>query len=154
MKIEYSRHIFEKYSNIKFNENPSDGSWVVPCGGTYRYDEANSRFSQFCEGAQNFRWYLNLSVYVIQQDVLQLIIKTDYLIAAIRELHLGRLCSLDLFWKIYWACIFRDSVISGCRSRATRHHSCWVEGLFVESATKDGNSQNFPPNFEGTVTII
>jgi len=34
MKIEFSRRIFEKYANIKFNENPSSGSRVVPCGQT------------------------------------------------------------------------------------------------------------------------
>ena len=28
MKIEFE--IFEKYSNIKFHENPFSGSWVVP----------------------------------------------------------------------------------------------------------------------------
>jgi uncharacterized protein with PQ loop repeat len=32
MKLKFSRHIFEKYSNIKFYENPSSGSRVVPCG--------------------------------------------------------------------------------------------------------------------------
>jgi len=30
MKIEFSRLIFEKSSNIKFCENPSSGSWGVP----------------------------------------------------------------------------------------------------------------------------
>jgi len=34
MKIEFSLQIFEKYSNIKFNENPSSGSRNVPCGCT------------------------------------------------------------------------------------------------------------------------
>jgi hypothetical protein len=34
MKLEFCRQIFEKYSNIKFNENPSSGSRVVPCGRT------------------------------------------------------------------------------------------------------------------------
>jgi len=29
---EYSLQIFEKYSNIKFHENSSSGSRVVPCG--------------------------------------------------------------------------------------------------------------------------
>ena len=28
MKLEFSRQIFEKFSNIKFNENPSSGSRV------------------------------------------------------------------------------------------------------------------------------
>ena len=32
MKLEFSRHIFEKSSNIQFHENPSSGSRVVLCG--------------------------------------------------------------------------------------------------------------------------
>ena len=48
-KLEFSRRIFEKYKNVKFNENPSGGSRVVPCGqtdgGTNGHDEDNSRFS-------------------------------------------------------------------------------------------------------------
>jgi len=44
MKLEFSGQIFEKNSNIKFHENPSSGSRVVPCGQTDRHDEANSRF--------------------------------------------------------------------------------------------------------------
>jgi hypothetical protein len=31
MKLEFSQQIFEKYSNIKFHENPSIGSPVLPC---------------------------------------------------------------------------------------------------------------------------
>jgi len=33
MKLQFSRQIFEKYSNIKFHDNPSSGS-RVPCGQT------------------------------------------------------------------------------------------------------------------------
>jgi len=33
MKLEFSRKIFEKYSNIKFHENPSSGSRQVLPGG-------------------------------------------------------------------------------------------------------------------------
>jgi hypothetical protein len=32
MKLELSREIFEKYSILKFYENLSSGSRVVPCG--------------------------------------------------------------------------------------------------------------------------
>jgi len=32
MKFEFSVPIFENYSNIKFHENPSAGSRVVPSG--------------------------------------------------------------------------------------------------------------------------
>jgi hypothetical protein len=34
MKLEFYGQIFEKYLNIKFNENPSSGSRVVLCGQT------------------------------------------------------------------------------------------------------------------------
>jgi len=54
-KVTVSGQIFVKYSNTKFPENPCSGSGVIPCGRTNRrtdrYDEANSRFSQFYECA-------------------------------------------------------------------------------------------------------
>jgi hypothetical protein len=54
MEFEFSRQIFEKYSNIKFHENPSGGSRVVPYGQTDgQTDEASSRFPQFCRRALN-----------------------------------------------------------------------------------------------------
>jgi hypothetical protein len=52
MKQDFFSPDFKKYSNIKFNEDPSSGSRVVPCGGKDRHDEANHRFSQFRESAQ------------------------------------------------------------------------------------------------------
>ena len=36
MRLKFSWQIFEKYSNIKFHENPSSGSRVVPWGRTDR----------------------------------------------------------------------------------------------------------------------
>jgi hypothetical protein len=44
MKLEFSLQVFGKSSNIKFHENPSIGSRVVPCGQADRHNEANSRF--------------------------------------------------------------------------------------------------------------
>jgi len=38
-----------KESNIKFHKNPFSWSQVVPSGQTDRQEEADSRFSQFCE---------------------------------------------------------------------------------------------------------
>jgi hypothetical protein len=44
--------ILEKYSNVKFNKNPSSESQVVPCrqtdGHTDRHDKANGHFLQLC----------------------------------------------------------------------------------------------------------
>jgi len=51
MKLEFSRMFFDKYIDIKFHENPSSGSRVIPSGQTDGYDEANSGFSQFYERA-------------------------------------------------------------------------------------------------------
>jgi len=52
--------IFEKYPRIKFHENPSSGSLVVPCGMTvsqtdgltYRHGEVKSSSPQFLERAE------------------------------------------------------------------------------------------------------
>jgi hypothetical protein len=41
MKLEFSEQIFEKYSNIKFHENPSRRSRVVPGGQTDRRTDKN-----------------------------------------------------------------------------------------------------------------
>jgi len=50
-KLEYSRQSFEKYSSIKFHENPSRGIRVVPYGRTNGHDRDNSHFTKFCERA-------------------------------------------------------------------------------------------------------
>jgi len=49
--LDFSQQIFEKSLNIKFHENPSSGSRVVPFRQADRHDEANSLFSQFCKQA-------------------------------------------------------------------------------------------------------
>ena len=53
MKLKFSGQIVEKYSNMKFCENLSSASRVVPCGQTDKRDEASSRFSQFWERGKN-----------------------------------------------------------------------------------------------------
>ena len=51
----FSTPFRKKSSKIRFYQNPSSGSRVVPCGQTDRctdrHDEVNSRFSLFCECA-------------------------------------------------------------------------------------------------------
>jgi len=71
MKLEFCEQVLEKYSNVKFLENISSGSRMVPRGqtkrrmdgrtnGQDRQDEAISRFSKFCESPQN-----NLDLVII-----------------------------------------------------------------------------------------
>jgi hypothetical protein len=76
MELEFSQHIFEKSSNIKFHKNPSSGSRVVPCGWTVcpsvwndstdRHDEANSRFSQLTHSDQNSNHWRDLVQHGIE----------------------------------------------------------------------------------------
>jgi hypothetical protein len=55
LKLEFSRQIFDKYSNIKFNKNLSSGSLIVPYGRTDvqtdgrtdRHDGSHCHFSNF-----------------------------------------------------------------------------------------------------------
>jgi len=47
LKLEYSPQTFGRYSNAKFNDNPSSGRQIVLCGHKDRHDEAKIRFSQF-----------------------------------------------------------------------------------------------------------
>jgi len=52
VKLVFSRHIFEKFPNIKFHENPCSGMrFFDEDRRTDRHNEANSRSSQFCERA-------------------------------------------------------------------------------------------------------
>jgi hypothetical protein len=45
-QFEISRQVVEKYSNIRFHENPSSGSRVVPCGRTGRHRSLNAIMAQ------------------------------------------------------------------------------------------------------------
>ena len=53
MKFEFSQHIFEKYSNIKFHENPSSGSRVVHADGSTGMTKQIVAFRNFPKGPKN-----------------------------------------------------------------------------------------------------
>jgi len=53
-KLEFSRQVFEKQSISDFMTIHRVGDEMFHADGqTERHDEDNSRFSQFCEGAEN-----------------------------------------------------------------------------------------------------
>jgi hypothetical protein len=54
MKLEFSRHIFEKYSNIKFHENRSSVSRIVPCTQTYRHTGGHAGMTKLIAAFRNF----------------------------------------------------------------------------------------------------
>jgi hypothetical protein len=56
MKLKFSRQIFEKSSDIEFNQNPSSGSRVVPCGQTEK-TELIVAFRDFVNVSKN-SWLL------------------------------------------------------------------------------------------------
>jgi hypothetical protein len=51
MTLEFSRQIYETYSNIKCHENPYSGSRAVPCGGTDGRTDMTKLIVGFCNFA-------------------------------------------------------------------------------------------------------
>ena len=69
MRLEFSRQTSDKFSDIIFHENPFSESRVVQCGRTdrhaSRHDEANRRFSQFCESSyKHFNLFACVLAYI------------------------------------------------------------------------------------------
>ena len=54
---------FRKILSINFHQDPSSGSRVLTWGRTDRHDEANRRFSQFCESAYNNTLFRKLDLF-------------------------------------------------------------------------------------------
>jgi len=54
MKFELSRKIFQKYSNIRFHENPSSGSRVVPNRQTDRRTDGRADMNKLIVASRNF----------------------------------------------------------------------------------------------------
>jgi len=52
IKLDFTRQIFEKYSNIKYHENPSSGSRVVPSGRRYRWTDLKKPIVDFRNSAK------------------------------------------------------------------------------------------------------
>jgi len=56
MKPEFSGQIFEKHSNVKFNENPSSESRVGPCGRTVM--KLTVTLCNFAKSCSNQYWHV------------------------------------------------------------------------------------------------
>ena len=54
IKLKFSLPIFEQRSNIKFNENSSSGSRVVPCGQAGRRPEGRTDITKLTAAFRNF----------------------------------------------------------------------------------------------------
>jgi hypothetical protein len=57
MKVEFSRQIFEKCSNIKFDKNTSNGSRIAPCARKDGYAGLTQpivAFQKFAEAHKNY----------------------------------------------------------------------------------------------------
>jgi Ni,Fe-hydrogenase III component G len=64
---EVSRQIFERYSDMKFQENPSTGSRVVPCGHTDRETDLTKLIVVFLnfEDAPKYIVYLKYKLPIL-----------------------------------------------------------------------------------------
>jgi hypothetical protein len=67
-KLGFSQQSFKTYINTEFHETLSSGSRDVPCRRTARHDEANSRFSQFCERLKMYEHKNSERVYAKRQN--------------------------------------------------------------------------------------
>jgi len=67
-KLEFSRQIFEKPTYIKFHENPSSGTRVVPCRRTNRL-KLIVTFCGFDNTSKNSSWSLFIFNYVLDTSV-------------------------------------------------------------------------------------
>jgi len=65
MQLEFFGQIFEKSSNMKFNENPSSGSRVVPFPRTDRHDETISLFRNFSKASKTSHLMLFTKIIVV-----------------------------------------------------------------------------------------
>jgi len=75
-QLELTRQIFKTSSDIMFHENPSSGNWLVPWDrDTDRHDEANRRFSQFCEISSNEQNNICTPSYVLSRQSLQQVLQ-------------------------------------------------------------------------------
>jgi len=73
MKREIFRQIFENYSNIKFNENLSTGSPVVPCGRMDGQTDMAKLVVPFCKFANTPKknWLSKGSLYEMSAYFIQ-----------------------------------------------------------------------------------
>jgi len=70
VKLVFSLQIFEKYSNIKFHENLSRGSRVVPCGkidGRTDLSKQLVAFQNFANALKNNFLHLSLNDWAIEK---------------------------------------------------------------------------------------
>jgi hypothetical protein len=65
MKLEFSREIFEKLSSMKFHENRSSVSDVVPCGGTDRQTDVTKVTVTFRNFILLISWRLVLNCEIL-----------------------------------------------------------------------------------------
>jgi hypothetical protein len=69
MRAELFRRIFEKYSNVRFYENSSSGSWIVPCerrDPQKHTKELIDSFRSFAKKPKNSASYQTLQQYTYQ----------------------------------------------------------------------------------------
>jgi hypothetical protein len=106
MKLVFPPQIFEKFPKTKFNEYPSRRSPVAPCGRTDkhtdRYDEANSRSSQFFERAYRKK-NATLVLFLANRVAYFSFWSTEYRILFLTTLSLPlakfKVCSLFFFYN-------------------------------------------------------
>jgi hypothetical protein len=137
-----SSQIFEKYLNIKFNENSSSERHVFLCGqmdvrAEGQHDEANSRFPQFREGAQQeFKKNLGNGLCFVR--------------VCGQQLHVC-LCSASLLFLFFFKfcfCLVFDSLVWTCPNITFRKTFLFPTSEAAESEALARGSSNSSREFD------
>jgi len=87
MKFVVSQKIFERYSNIKFHENPSSRSRVVPCGRTDGQTDRQANRTKQGMAFRNFSKALKITCHRIALKVLNISRQLQVKIVYFHEVH-------------------------------------------------------------------
>ena len=112
MKLVFPRQIFEKDSYIKFHENPSRGSRVVPCGQTDRHTDTTKLIVSFRNFANSLKiprlFPAELQYFIVEKYRIYLSNSTS----DIRSLH-EDYCPISInatFYSVFYKCAYKKKL--------------------------------------------
>jgi len=128
MKLEFSRQIFDTPSNIKFHENPSSWSRVVPCGWTDRRMDMR----RLTDALRNFANAPNIELCFACPSVCEI---PNYGISYWRAVARIQFHFLALQSKPYFEVIPKHNLIlpSKTRHRTRNHCAMWYRSVKYHS---------------------
>ena len=121
MKLEFSRRIFEKYSNIKFHKNSCSGSRVVPCGRP----DGQTNMTKPIVASRNFANAPKNYIFLPQSKFLCFLWISE---------QRPFICLLNIYWLVFIAkteCVY-CAVRTGYLNIIQVNHGLWRSSILKE----------------------